>query len=221
MSAPLPTPSRSSILKMASSIEHARATQSMSSRGCSDSAISCHLSTMGEICGVHESSACLPDVAVTRTAQPRWKLQQRPIQVKAKGNLHLPCFKTLGISSRLPNALLTPPDESIIGFQPDTAPNLIPRSLSYPPANMPKTPSPDRSDFATALNTEFAASQASSSTLPSVAPMEPQVSIENQGTVAPNLSGDDENVDTTRTGWLVDATEAASMPNTSPLQPSC
>lgn len=92
--------------------------------------------------------------------------------LKARRLLQLPCFKTLGISSRSPAALLTPPDESVIDLNAPQPPGLIPRSSSQPPPNMPKTPSPERSDFPAMLGSDPSNTQASGTSQPDMVPIE-------------------------------------------------
>ena len=99
--------------------------------------------------------------------------QTEPQHVKTRGNLQLPSFKTLGISSRLPAALLTPPDESILDLRPVSPPNLISRSSSQPPPNMLKTPSPDRGDFLLLPGTGVPSTQNLGFEKMSLAPIEP------------------------------------------------
>ena len=91
--------------------------------------------------------------------------------VKGSRQLQLPSFRSLGISSCIPNALLTPPDEATIH---DTMANASPTSFpssfrrsSYPEINVPKTPSPDRSDYTSMLGHAATASETPTTTAPS------------------------------------------------------
>lgn len=208
----LPQPVISS-QEMASLIEHSPSKDLVNLRGYSDSAITSCRMIMSKERQFTDSNGCLYHAVADSSPQPRCKPQQ-PIQVKARGTLQLPSFKTLGISSRIPDALLTPPDESIIDLKPDTTPSLFFRSSSYPPTNMPKTPSPECSDFTSLLSNNLSTAEASSASQPSMASIEPQATKEKQGTGPSSSSSEDEDVDAARTGWLVDAVETAGMVNT-------
>ena len=125
------------------SLEHPIPKGPLSSRGYSDSAVpSCRLSGA-------KVKQIGKEKNLTSNSQSMNESTPLPLNVNARENLRLPCFKSLGISSRLPDALLTPPDEGVLELT-QLPSNPINRSASFPP-NMPKTPSPDR-DLSAAAN---------------------------------------------------------------------
>ena len=145
-----------------------------------------------------------------------------PLNMKARHNLQLPSFKTLGIASRLPDALLTPPDEATIDFERPLLPNSISRSSSYPPSNMPKTPSPDRNHDAVILGNKISATEASGSTRAAMPATEKEgkgkekgKEKEEEGACAGAMSSSSDEDDTLpdRAGWLADAVNAVSTFN--------
>lgn len=129
--------------------------------------------------------------------------------VKPRPHFQLPSFKQLGIFSRVPDALLTPPDETSIELKPDMPLNLIPRSSSYPPANLPKTPSPDRSDFNTILGSKNSMAKASESGAPAVTITATHETIQEEGSGPTSSSSEGGDRDHAHAGWMVDAVEAA------------
>ena len=133
-----------------------------------------------------------------------------PLHVKARENLHLPCFKMLGISSRLPDALLTPPDETIINLG-STAPpsSLIPRSSSYPPPYMPKTPSPDRPEFHSIPGNQLSTNTATSSEQPQSSSIESLEKGEKQATESASSGSENGDPGLVPAGWLVNVINAA------------
>lgn len=128
---------------------------------------------------------------------------------KLRQQLQLPSFKSLGISTRRPDALLTPPDEGIIDLKPVGPPILISRSSSYPPSNMPKTPSPDITNFATRLSNELSTAEASGSTPPTTTNADPTEAPGDHGNASLSSSSGGEGADPSQAGWLVEAVELA------------
>ncbi|KAL6715309.1 hypothetical protein ACLMJK_007574 [Lecanora helva] len=137
-----------------------------------------------------------------------------PLRVKVRENLKLPCFQKLGISSRVPDPLFTPPDEA-----PDPLatlpPTSIPRSSSYPQSNMPNTPSPDRSEVRESLTEVPPGSQASATESPS--PNQPMVNLSElsiSGNVmisqSQNPSEEREDSDLDHPTWAVEAVSVAT-----------
>ena len=138
-----------------------------------------------------------------------------PPPAKGRQNLQLPSFKSLGISSRVPDALLTPPDEAIIhDYMKTPPPTSFPsacRRSSFPAINMPKTPSPDHSDFASSFGSIATASEASAtdaSSHPTVAIAESSAGYVEHG-IDPSRS-DSEGSDTVpgQFDWLKEALDA-------------
>lgn len=138
-----------------------------------------------------------------------------PPLVKCRQHLQLPSFRLLGISSRVPDALLTPPDETTIQDcmatpTPTSFPSAMRRS-SYPAISMPKTPSPDRSDFTSVLGHVTTASEAPTTTAtnhPNQAGSDAQAGNAEHGTDP--MSSDSEDSDTVpgQFDWLKEATDA-------------
>lgn len=153
---------------VASSIEDIPSKACLNSRGYSDSELpNCRAS--GEkkrhICDL--AAPVINDFAVDVQTT---NMQSLPALVKGSRHLQLPSFESLGISSYIPDALLTPPDETTIhdsmaSASPTSFPSGFRRS-SYPAINMPKTPSPDRSDFTSMLGHVATASEAPNTTAP-------------------------------------------------------
>ena len=130
-----------------------------------------------------------------------------PLHVRARQNLRLPSFKALGIASRLPDALLTPPDESTIQFRKPAPPSYFSRSSSFPPS-IPKTPSPDLTDFALNMDNVLS-TQSSSSTQPAVPIAETEgMETEPYGSGPMSSSSEEEELPPNYPGWLVEAVEA-------------
>lgn len=129
--------------------------------------------------------------------------------VKPRPHFQLPSFKQSGIFSRVPDALLTPPDETIIELKPDMQPNLIPRSSSFPPANLPKTPSPDRSDLRTILGNNNSMAKTSQTGAPAVTITATHETIQEEGSGPTSSRSDGGDRDLANASWMVDAVEAA------------
>lgn len=155
---------------VASSIEGLPSKACLNSRGYSDSELpSCRASGekkrhIGDLAAPNQN-----DFAAV-VAQTTNMHSIAPL-IKGSRQLQLPSFRSLGISSCIPDALLTPPDEATIH---DTMANASPTSFpsgfrrsSYPAINMPKTPSPDRSDYTSMLGHIATASEAPTTTAPS------------------------------------------------------
>ena len=129
--------------------------------------------------------------------------------------LQLPSFKSLGISSRVPDALLTPPDESTIHDMFTTsAPTSFPsafRRSSYPLINMPKTPSPDHSDLTYGLGHIASASEAPLTTASShlaFAVSETQTGNAEHGTDPTRSDSESSDAVPGRFDWLKEAADA-------------
>ena len=138
-----------------------------------------------------------------------------PLLVKGQRHLQLPCFRSLGISSRIPDALLTPPDETTIhDWMTTPPPTSFPsasRRSSYPAINMPKTPSPDRSDFTSMLGHVATASEAPNSTAsnhPASAVSEGQAENAELGTDPTRSDSEGSDVGPGQFDWLKQATDA-------------
>ena len=150
---------------VASSVEEMPSKASLNARGYSDSEIpSCKASEEKKYHICDFASPIRNDLA--DAAVQTINMNPLPSLVKCRQqHLQLPSFKSLGISSRVPDALLTPPDETIIhDIMTTPPPTSFPsgsRRSSYPAVNMPKTPSPDRPDFTSALGHVATASEAS------------------------------------------------------------
>ena len=135
----------------------------LNSRGYSDSELpSCRASGEKNYHLCDFAAPVLNDLAAAATQVTAMHSLQPP--VKCRQHLQLPSFRSLGISSRVPDALLTPPDETTIhDMMTNPPPTSFPsasRRSSYPAINMPKTPSPDRSDFTPMLGHVITASEA-------------------------------------------------------------
>ncbi|KAL9126866.1 MAG: hypothetical protein Q9217_004147 [Psora testacea] len=143
-------------LQHAACPDQSRPAQSLvNERGYSDSVLpSCRLSAhkrqqilMDAAPKVTASTATATATAPTQAAaaQPdftRNKVIPLSNRMKAKQDLRLPSFHSLGISAPHPSALLTPPDESTLPDLPlasTSYPNHS-RRLSFPPAPLPTTP---------------------------------------------------------------------------------
>lgn len=130
-----------------------------------------------------------------------------PLHVRARQNLRLPSFKALGIASRLPDALLTPPDESTIQFRKPAPPSYFSRSSSFP-TSIPKTPSSDLTDFALNMGNVLS-TEASSSTQPAVPTAETEgMETEPDRSGPMSSSSEEEELPPNYPGWLVEAVEA-------------
>ena len=138
-----------------------------------------------------------------------------PPLVKCRQHLQLPSFRSLGISSRIPDALLTPPDETTIydcmTTPPPTSFPSASRRSSYPTIIMPKTPSPDRSDFTSMLGQVVTASEAPTTTASnyqSLAVSEAQAGDAEHGTDPTRSDSEDSDAVPGQFGWLKEATDA-------------
>ncbi len=208
----LPRPLLIPAKTMATSVEVNSPKGCLATRGYSDSAVpSCRTTAVQE--SKNQGPTAQSPAGLIKDVNELGLQWTQPIHGKPRPNFQLPCFKTLGISSRLPDALLTPPDEAIVGSKPAIPPGLSARSSSFPPANMPKTPSPDRSDLATILGREPATNEASGSAQPAKVATEALDTVEEEGTGPTSSSSEDEGLDPAHKGWIVDAVEAAGKLN--------
>ena len=200
---------------VACSIEEMPSKGSLTSRGYSDSEIpSCKAS--GEkkyhICHLaapvrNDLVAALDQSTNMNSLPPLVKFRQQHLQ--------LPSFTSLGISSRVPDALLTPPDEIIIHDMMTTPPPTsfpsASRRSSYPAVNMPKTPSPDRPDFTSVLGHVATASEASAtdpSNQASLAVSEGQAGNAEHGTDPSESDSEGSDALSGQFDWLKEATDA-------------
>ncbi|KAL9634342.1 MAG: hypothetical protein Q9164_004142 [Protoblastenia rupestris] len=89
---------------------------------------------------VNPSSLPTPDTSTGDLTEDKATPQSK--RMKAKQELRLPSFRSLGIAAPHPSALLTPPDENTLRDLPSapTSTTNHPRSLSFPQAALPKTP---------------------------------------------------------------------------------
>ena len=158
-------------------------------RGYSDSALPAFRASNGPV-----GNGCAHDASTTASVPPPSS------KIKARQHLQLPCFRALGISSRPSDALLTPPEEEIIGFQLNSPQNAIIRSSSYPSITMPKTPSPEQTDFTTVQRTDPSITESSS-------PNQTNMSGQPAQQVGKEF-GTDSQVDSL--GWIAKAVDAAS-----------
>ena len=198
---------------VASSLEMMPSKGCLSSRGYSDSEVpSCRASGQKKyhIC---DFAAPVPnDLAAVATQTTN--MHSLPPLVKCRQHLQLPSFRSLGISSRVPDALLTPPDESAIQDWMTTPPTSFPtasRRSSYPAINMPKTPSPDRSDFTSALGYLATASEAPTTTAsnhPSLAVSTAQAGNAEHGTDPTRSDSEGSDLLPGQFDWLKEATDA-------------
>ena len=198
---------------VAGSIERMSSGAGVNCRGYSDSEIpSCKAS--GEkkyhICDFAAAVRSDPAASAVQTTN----MHSLPSLVKSRQqHLQLPSFKSLGISSRIPDALLTPPDETIIhdlmeAPPPTSFPSAFRRS-SYPALNMPKTPSPDRPNFSSVLGHVATASEASTtnaSNQPSLS--ETQAGNREHGTDPSRSDSEGSDAVSGQFDWLKEATDA-------------
>ena len=120
----------------------------LSERGYSDSVLpSCRMSTgkhqqvlEDASLKVNPSTLLTPDTSTGDLTDDKATPQSK--RMKAKQDLRLPSFRSLGIAAPHPSALLTPPDENTLRDLPaaPTSTTSHPRSLSFPQAALPKTP---------------------------------------------------------------------------------
>ena len=201
-------------LDVACSIEAFPSKAGLNSRGYSDSEIPSCKASGGKRYHIGDFAPVRSDLAAV--AGQTTNMHSLPPLVKGRQqHLQLPSFKSLGISSRVPDALLTPPDESLIydlmeAPPPTSFPSVFRRS-SYPALNMPKTPSPDRPGFSSVLGLVATASEASAtdaSNQPSLPVSETQAGNLEHG--ADPSRSDSEGSDTVsgQFDWLKEATDA-------------
>ena len=189
----------------------------LNSRGYSDSVVPCFRSSHSEGQKFRDEAVALQkDLAGAAVDQPGDIPQ---LNMKARQNLQLPSFNFLGIASRLPDALLTPPDEATIDFQGHAQPNLISRSSSYPSSNIPKTPSPERPDFTVTPSNNMSTTEASGSTeraAPATESESKEKEQEEDGEGTMSSSSEEEDTLPDQAGWLVDAANVVGMSCTHP-----
>lgn len=198
---------------VAGSIDEMSAKAGLNSRGYSDSEIpSCKASGEKKYHICDFAAPIQGDLAAS--AVQTTNMHSLPSLVKTRQqHLQLPSFKSLGISSRVPDALLTPPDETIIyDLMEAPAPTSFPsafRRSSYPALNMPKTPSPDRPDFSSVLGHVATASEASAtntSNQPSLS--ETQAGNREPGTDPSRSDSEGSDAVSGQFDWLKEATDA-------------
>lgn len=199
---------------VASSIEGMPAKAGLNSRGYSDSEIPSCKASGEKRHHIHDFAAPLPN-DLAAAAVRATNMHSLPPLVKGRQHLQLPSFRSLGISSRVPDALLTPPDETIIRdlmtSPPPTSFPLASRRSSYPAINMPKTPSPDRPDFTSMLGHVATASEASTtgaSNHPSFAISEGQAGNAEHGTDPSSSDSEGSDALWGQFGWLKEAADA-------------
>jgi len=191
---------------VASSIGETSLKGCRSTRGYSDSLVpNCLASKENKLESDNFAGLAINDRASSSTNHETGLLL--PLHMKARQNLQLPSFKSLGIASRLPDALLTPPDESIFELGKPATLSHFSRSSSFPPS-MPKTPSPDLTDFASEVGYTLTTSRAPSSTQPTMPTTEPEGNAdEEDGTGPISSSSEDEEYLPEPPGWLTEAVE--------------
>lgn len=200
---------------VAASIEDTSLKASLNSRGYSDSELpSCRASGDKKYHLCDYAPPALNDLVAAATT-PTANMHSSPPLVKCRQNLQLPSFKSLGISSRVPDALLTPPDETTIhDLMTTPPPTSFPsgsRRSSYPAINMPKTPSPDRSDFTSVLGYIATASEAPTTTAssqPTLAFSATQAGNAEHGTDPTRSDSEDSDVIPGQFDWLKEAINA-------------
>jgi len=203
----LPRPLRPA-QNMATSFDVNPTKEYLTTRGYSDSAVPHCRATVAKEYENHRPTGPLPADLVDHVDERGIKSTQS-VHLKSRPQFQLPCFKTLGIASRLPYALLTPPDDTILDLKAAVPPNPTSRSSSYPPANMPKTPSPERTDLTAILTNDLSITEASGSAQPSMAATEPQDIVDEEATGPMSSSSEDEDVDHAYAGWIEDAVDTA------------
>lgn len=199
---------------VASSIEGMPSKACLNSRGYSDSQVpSCRASGEKQYHIGDFAPPILNDLVAGPTQTTN--MHSLPTLVKCRQHLQLPSFRSLGISSRIPDALLTPPDETTIhDWMTTPTPTSFPsasRRSSYPAINMPKTPSPDRSDYTSMLGHVATASEAPTTTAsnhanPAVS--EAQAGDAEHGTDPTRSDSESSDAVPGRFDWLKDATDA-------------
>lgn len=193
---------------VASSIGEPPSKGGMCIRGYSDSVVpSCLASQENKLEHGNLAGLANKDRASASTVQGTGLLL--PQHVKARLNLHLPSFKSLGIASRLPNALLTPPDENISEFEKPAPLSCFNRSSSFPPS-MPKTPSPDITDLSSNMSNMLSLTAATNNTHAATPAAPTEVNKSDQDGTGPlSPSGEEDPVmDSDHPGWIAEALEA-------------
>ena len=198
---------------VASSIDGMPSKACLNSRGYSDSEVpSCIASEEKQYHIGDFTAPVLNDLAAT--AIQTTDMHSLPPLVKCRQHLQLPSFRALGISSRIPDALLTPPDETTIhDWMTTPTPTSFPsasRRSSYPAINMPKTPSPDRSDFTSMLGHVATASEdpnAAASGPPNLAVSGAQAGDAEHGTDPMRSDSESSDAVPGQFDWLKDATD--------------
>lgn len=198
----------------ANSIEGIPSKACLNCRGYSDSDLpSCRASGEKKY-HISDFAAPVPNDLAAATIETTNMHSLLPL-VKCRQHLQLPSFRSLGISSRVPDALLTPPDETIIQDcmipPPLTSFPSASRRSSYPALNMPKTPSPDRSDFTSTLGQVATASEAPTTTASnhqSIAVSEAQAGNAEHGTDPTRSDSEDSDAVPGQFDWLKEATDA-------------
>ena len=198
---------------VASSMKELPSTACLNSRGYSDSELpSCRASGEKKYHICNFTTPVLNDLAAA--AIETTDMHSLPPLVKCRQHLQLPSFRSLGISSRVPDALLTPPDEIMIHDMMTTPPTSFPstsRRSSYPAINMPKTPSPDRPDFTSVLGHVATASEASTTNVsnhPSFAASEAQAGNAEHGTDPSRSDSEGSDAVSGQFDWVKEATDA-------------
>ena len=186
----------------------------LNARGYSDSELPSCRASGNKKYHVCDLAAPFPDdldVAAMQTTN----MNSLPPLLRSRQRLQLPSFKSLGISSRVPDALLTPPDETIIHDlmttpTPTSFPSAFRRS-SYPLINMPKTPSPDHCDFTSGLGHIASASEAPPTTASShlaFAVSEAQTGNAEHGTDPTRSDSEGSDAVPGHFDWLMEAADA-------------
>ena len=197
------------------SIEEMPSKCSLTSRGHSDSEIPSCKASGDKKYHICQLAAPVRNDLVAASDQSTNMNSLPPLVKYRQQHLQLPSFTSLGISSRVPDALLTPPDETVIHDMmtapPPTSFPSASRRSSYPAVNMPKTPSPDRPDFSSGLGHVATASEASAtdaSNQASLAVSEAQAGNAEHGTDHSESDSEGSDALSGRFDWLKEATDA-------------
>ena len=200
---------------VACSIEETPSKSTLTSRGYSDSEIPSCKASGGKTYHICHLAAPVRNDLVAALDQSTTMNSLPPLVKYRQQHLQLPSFTSLGISSRVPDALLTPPDETIIYDMMTTPPPTsfpsASRRSSYPAVNMPKTPSPDRPDFTSVLGHVATASEASAtdaSNQASLAVSEAQAGNAEHGTDPSESDSEGSDALSGQFDWLKEATDA-------------
>lgn len=179
-----------------------------SARGYSDSVIPSRRTTMMNEQKMYDPNA-MSTIGLVASPIATANMPLLPRFVKSRQNLRLPSFKSLGISSRIPDALLTPPDETTIldWSHPPPTSSIISRTSSLTSGVVPKTPSPDRTDISSVLGNMNTASEAPASTQLTMATTEAHAD-ENEDGVAPMSSDSEGSNHDYSNDWLIGTTQA-------------